>query len=166
MTDGIIQPPAIIIQAHTAKTCGVDPVVQQDGLAGHAGQLLGEGLRLFVSQRNSGYGADAQDIMVFVVMSGISLAAMGKVVHIALFRQNLQKIQKILIDFSAKTIVQDLAAFLLGNAVAAQKLHKSGFLTKAFVQNLQFVQNGFVQTFAAGKLIKSFSINASDLGHT
>ena len=87
-------------------------------------------------------------------------------VHVALFCQNFQEIQQIDVDFSTKTVVQDLGAFRLGNGVAAQKLDKFRLLAKALVQGGHFVQNGFFQIFTAGELIQSLSVNASDLGHT
>ena len=44
--DGIVQPLPIIVQTNAAQTGGIDPVFQQNGLAGQAGQLLSQGLGL------------------------------------------------------------------------------------------------------------------------
>ena len=87
-------------------------------------------------------------------------------VHIALFRENFQEIQQILVDLSPKTVVQDLAPLLLGNGVAAEQLDKLRGEPEALIEGLQLLQNLVLLVFAAGKLIQSLSVNASNLGHT
>ena len=87
-------------------------------------------------------------------------------VHIALFRENFQEIQQILVDLSTKTVVQNLAPFLLGNGVAAEQLDKLRGEAEALIEGFQLLQNLVLLVFAAGKLIQSFSVNASNLGHT
>ena len=153
-------------QQAAAQTGGIDPVFQQNGLAGQAGQLLSQGLELGFRQGNRGNCPDAQNIVVFVVKPCIGFAAMGEVVHIALFGEDFQEVQHILVDFPPKTVIQDLAALLLGNGVAAEQLDKAGLLTKAFVQSLQLLQDALLQALALGQLIQGLSIDASNLGHT
>ena len=74
------------------------------------GTLVGLALKLGIGQSRGGDSPDLQNAPVLVIQLPVGLAAIGKMAHIASFRQNLHEVQQTRRNLSAETLIQNLAA--------------------------------------------------------
>ncbi len=86
--------------------------------------------------------------------------------HIALFRENFQKIQHIGMHLAPEAVVKDLAAFRLGQAGRGQQPDEFRCLAKAFPQGGQLPADLLREVFVPGKLVQGFAVNISHFRHT
>ena len=114
-------------------------------LAGDGLQFLGQSLRLLRIQRYCSGGIDGQNIMIPAIQLPIKVAAIVKMTHIALFGQDLHKIQQIRLDLIPETIIQDLASLFFVEIGGAKQFDKIRFFhAETVIQRAQFLPNGFV----------------------
>ena len=121
---------------------------------------------LTVRQCHGGDGGYPHDAVVLIKVSGVSLTAIAEVAHVALFRENFQEIQHIGVHLAPEAVVQNLAAFRLGQAGRGEQPDKFRLLAKAAAQSGQLPTDLLGEVFLPGKGVQGFAVNISHFRHT
>ena len=166
MGNRIIQTLAVVIQADTAQNRGVDQIMQLDLLGGRPGELVCQFGRLLFAQGDGSDGGDGQNAIVAVLLIFKGLEAVVKMLHVTLFSEDLQEVQHIGLNLSTEAVIENLAAFLLGEIGRGKQTDIVGVLTEALGQNGQFSQQLLGELLLLRQSIQRFAINISYLGHT
>ena len=102
----------------------------------------------------------------FELVFFLTLEAIGKMLHIAFFGENLQEVQHIGMNLPTEAVVKNLAAFLLGKIGRGKQTDIVGVLTEALGQNGQFSQKLLGELLLLRQSIQRGTVNISYLGHT
>ena len=140
--------------------------MQVDGFAGDARKLLRQRLCLRRSQCHGGDSGDRQNVMILVVAGTVGSHAIRKMLGVAFFREDLQKIKQIGMQLPTKAAVQNTAALGFAEIGGGQKPQKIRLCTETFVQNLQLLQDLLIQPFVSCQIVQRFAVNGSCLRHT